>query len=69
MKQLGLSPATKAEGLRKLQRRGWVLVDAKYAPIDKLKGMSRDDVIIRDYPLLRDDPAMLAPDATLPVRA
>jgi hypothetical protein len=67
MKQLGLSPNTKAAGLREFQQRGWVLVDATYQPIDKLKSASRDGVIIRDYPLLRDDLAQLNPDRSAPL--
>jgi hypothetical protein len=55
MRHLGLSPSTKEEGLREFQRAGWLLVDATYQPVDALKGVKRDAVIIRDYPLLRDD--------------
>jgi hypothetical protein len=55
MRHLGLSPSTKEEGLREFQRAGWLLVDATYQAVDALKGVKRDAVIIRDYPLLRDD--------------
>jgi hypothetical protein len=55
MKQLRLSPNTKEEGLREFQRRGWVLVDATYEPVNKLADSCRDKVIARDYTLLRDD--------------
>jgi hypothetical protein len=55
MRHLRLSPSTKGEGLREFQRTGWVLVDATYQPVDALKGIKRDAVIIRDFPQLRDD--------------
>jgi hypothetical protein len=63
MKQLGLSPTTKEDGLRKFQQRGWVLVDATYEPINEFIGSRRDRIIDRDYPLLLDDLARLTPIA------
>ena len=36
MRQLGLSPINKEAGLRELQQRGWILVDATYQQVDKL---------------------------------
>jgi hypothetical protein len=70
MKQLGLSPTTKEEGLRKFQQCGWVLVDATYEPINKLgpdSNRDRDGMIDRAYPLLRDDLASLALDPSTPL--
>jgi hypothetical protein len=70
MQQLGISPTTKKVGLRELQERGWVLVDATYQPVDKLgKNAShdRDEVITRDYPLLLDDLVSLTPNRSIPV--
>ena len=54
MEQLGHAPQTKDEGLREMQRRGWVLVDATYEPVDGLgrQNKRRDGIILRDYPLL-----------------
>jgi hypothetical protein len=60
MTRLGISPGTKEEGLREFQRRGWVLVDATYEPVNKSK--RRDETILRDYPHLRDDLSRLLPD-------
>src|SRR4051794_3296358 len=54
MLQLSFSPASKEQGLREFQKRGWVLIDATYEPVN-VKGKDRDQVIIRDYPLLRED--------------
>jgi len=61
-KQLGLRPVNKAEGLRALQQAGWVLVDATYEPVNALKSSDRDAVLLRDYPLLREDLKALAPE-------
>ena len=70
MRQLDLSPSSKQAGLRELQERGWVLVDATYQPVDKLTknaSQDRDEAIGRDYPLLLDDLASLMPDRFVPV--
>jgi hypothetical protein len=56
MRYLGLFPSTNEEGLREFQRTGWLLVDATYEPVNALKDVKQKNaVIIRDYPLLRDD--------------
>jgi hypothetical protein len=70
MLQLGLSPVTKEIGLHVLQRRGWVLVDATYQPVDKLTkdaSHDRDEVIAKDYPLLLADLASLMPNRSIPL--
>jgi hypothetical protein len=61
MQQLGFAPDTKESGLGEFQRRGWVLIDATYEPVNVLRSATRDDIILRDYPLLRDDLAALLP--------
>jgi hypothetical protein len=57
MRQLRFSPLDKDTGLREFQRIGWALVDATYEPVNDLGRTRRDrnSVIVRDYPLLRDD--------------
>lgn len=67
MKPLGISPSTKASGLREFQQQGWVLVDATYEPVNKISDTRRDAVIIRDYPLLRGDLVNLVPDRSAPL--
>jgi hypothetical protein len=69
MRQLGCEPKTKEEGLCEFQRRGWVLVDATYHPVNKLgkKEKERNAVILRYYPLLRDDLAAMLPDKSVPI--
>jgi len=70
MLQLGIYPATKEIGLNELKRRGWILVDATYTQVDKLAKdapRDRDQVIVRDYPLLLEDLSSLSPDRSVPV--
>ena len=67
MRQLRLSPITKENGLREFQRIGWVLVDATYEPVNTLKSASRNNLITRDYPLLRDDLANFISDRSIPL--
>jgi hypothetical protein len=55
MKQLGIRPKTKLEGLREFQRGGWLLVDATYTPVNEHDRRGRDLVIRRDYPELCRD--------------
>jgi hypothetical protein len=67
MKSLGLSPRTKASGLSVFQQRGWILVDATYEPVNDLNNIERDAILIRNYPLLRDDLTRLTPDRSAPI--
>jgi hypothetical protein len=56
MEQLGITCATKEEGLRSFQQSGWLLVDATYTPIDKEYIESlRNIVIEQDYEHLHAD--------------
>lgn len=66
MLQLRFAPTSKESGLREFQKRGWVLVDATYEPVN-VDGKDRDRVIARDYHLLRDDLAALLPDRSVPI--
>ena len=54
-RQLGVDSLSKKGGLLEFQRRGWLLVDATYEPVNKLGGAARNAVIVRDYPLLVAD--------------
>jgi hypothetical protein len=67
MKQLHVTPKTKAEGLRAFQENGWVLVDATYEPVNKLTDAGRNGIIQRDYGLLREDLTTLMPDRRTPL--
>jgi len=67
MLQLDLTPRTKQDGLMEFQRSGWVLVDATYEPADKLDDSSANNIIARDYPLLRHDLESLMPNRSTPL--
>jgi hypothetical protein len=67
MRQLGCSPSTKEEGLREVQRQGWILVDATYRPVNGMSDRERDEVIMADYPLLRADIEALLPGKKAPI--
>jgi hypothetical protein len=70
MKQIAIKPKDKGAGLRELQRRGWLLIDATYAPIDKKFGSGdpqRDAVLLRDYPHLKSDILALSAGRQLPI--
>ena len=62
MEQLGIKPKTKLEGLREFQKRGWVLIDATYQPVNAYDSRSRDLVIDGDYPKLSGDLKRLLSD-------
>ncbi len=66
MLQLRFAPTSKESGLREFQKRGWVLVDATYEPVN-VDGKDRDQAITRDYHLLRDDLAAMLPDRSIPI--
>ena len=68
MRQIEVSCSSKDEGLREFQKRGWILVDATYEQVDKgYSKAQRDQVIKRDYHLLRDELTKLTPDRSTPV--
>ena len=54
--------SNKEDGLREFQRRGWILVDATYQPVDQLSDAGADRIIIRDYPLLLAELVQLTPE-------
>jgi hypothetical protein len=69
MKQLPFCPDSKKDGLKELQRRGWILVDATYEPVN-IPGISkrnRDGIIQRDYPKLKADLEGLLSDRLTPL--
>lgn len=67
MKQLGVKPNLKYVGLEEFKRRGWVLCDATYVPVNKLSASQRDNVILENYSLLREDIKQLGSDRMTPV--
>lgn len=70
MQQLAIKPTDKEAGLRALQRRGWLLIDATYEPIDKKfksRDRRRDAVLLRDYHLLKHDILLLSASGQVPI--
>jgi hypothetical protein len=69
MKQLCFSPDSKEDGLRALQKRGWILVDATYEPVNTpgTSKRERDAIIQRDYPLLKVDLRSFLSDHSTPI--
>jgi hypothetical protein len=67
MQALSILPCTKEDGLREFQRRGFLLVDATYEPVNTLGLSSRNRVIVKDYPLLCRDLDHLMPNRSVPL--
>jgi hypothetical protein len=65
MLQLRFTPTSKEAGLREFHKRGWLLVDATYQPVNNRK--DRDRIIIRNYHLLRQDLAAMLSDRSIPI--
>ena len=67
MEQIGVKPLSKELGLRQLQGKGWLLVDATYEPVNDYTDPRKAEVILRDYHLLLDDLVHLSPDGSVPI--
>jgi len=52
---LSYKPKDKNDGLTYFQKRGFILVDATYHPVNHLRGKTRDTAIMGDSQLLIDD--------------
>lgn len=50
MKILDISPKTKEEGLKAFQKKGYILVDPIYEPVDKIPDKKADTLILENYP-------------------
>jgi hypothetical protein len=67
MQRLNFIPADKEDGLREFQRRGLILVDATYEPVDGMSNGARNEVIARDYPLLVEDLKSISAGLMFPI--
>src|SRR5262249_19663155 len=67
MKALSYNPATKEDGLREFQRRGCLLVDATYRPLDGLSEGMREEAILKSYPALLVELSKVLPDKSTPI--
>lgn len=61
---LGMEPRTKAEGLEEFCRRGYLLVDATYEPVNGISDKAANSIIDRDFPLLLEDLRLYARPST-----
>jgi hypothetical protein len=67
LQHLNFTCTAKEDGLREIQRRGLILVDATYEPVNRMSSFVRDRVIERDYPLLLEDLRYLSSAPSLPI--
>ena len=67
MKFIQVEVKNKEDGLRQFQRRGFIVVDASYIPVNDLKGKARDDRIMEEYPALLEDLERLIPNKNVPL--
>lgn len=55
MKLLKSTPSTKEEGLKKLKKNGWLLVNPIYKPVNKLPDKEADRLILSNYDNFKKD--------------
>jgi len=56
MEYLGIKSKTKGEGLQEFSGRGYMLIDATYAPVNEIKSkLKRNEAIMQDYEGLKKD--------------
>ena len=69
MDVIGYTPATKEEGLREFQKRGFIVVDASYIPVNNYPSGSkvRNDKLLAEYPNLLRDLEHLIPQKDAPL--
>jgi hypothetical protein len=65
---LDFRPGSKEEGLLQFQKRGLILVDATYLPVNQdYTDKQRNELILNDYPALTADLLNLAPSREVPL--
>ncbi len=67
MELIGYESADKASGLAEFVRRGLIIVDATYIPVDQYVSWKRDKVIKNSLPTLLEDLETLTPDKKTPI--
>ena len=67
MKVLSYNPATKEHGLREFRRRGCLLVDATYRPLDGLSEEMCEKEIMKSYPALLVELSKVLTDKSTPI--
>lgn len=67
MKILSYNPFDKKDGLEHFKSNGYILVDATYKQVNKLRGKIRDYTILSDYSRLIEDLETLSPKRNVPI--
>lgn len=67
MNLIHYKPLSKKAGLKEFQKRGFVIVDAVYMPINHLDEKSRNKEILRWYPILLKDLKKLTKNKNTPI--
>ena len=67
MKLLSYSPTDKKDGLEYFKSNGYLIIDATYKQVNKLKGKIRDYTILSDYNRLIDDLENMCPEKNAPI--
>lgn len=67
MGMIGCSPSNKTGGLAEFMKRGFLIVDASYTPVNNLRGRDRDMKVMDGYSLLLKDLQCLTPDKETPL--
>jgi hypothetical protein len=67
MRALSYNPATKEDGLREFQRRGCLLLDATYRPVDGLSKEAHKKVVLQSYSALVAELTKMLPDKSTPI--
>jgi hypothetical protein len=67
MKLLHVIPANKKEGLELFQEAGYLLLDATYNPVNKLKAKERKEAILSNFCLLLEDLERINPIKDIPL--
>lgn len=67
MELVGCKMSDKATGLAEFVKRGFVIVDASYKPVNHKNKKERNRIIMDSYPTLLNDLATLTPDKKMPI--
>jgi hypothetical protein len=67
MEFIKVKPSSKQDGLGAFRDRGFIVVDASYAPVNDFKAKARDEAILREYDSLLRDLSLLNPNKDVPL--
>lgn len=68
MKLLGITPLSKDQGLKELAKKGWLLVNPIYQPVNKLSDKEADRLILKNYQtFVADLKVLISGDKNVPI--